>query len=441
MLDRRSSLFKSTQLRLITTQLLLLEPIWLLVLAPTILLPDRFTSVAWHPWLIGMLFLFWPLRFLANGYFLPPTPINWTLWLILLWLPVNIGAAVNKPGAWEAAGYLLVGIVFFVALINWTPTQQYLYWIVSFFFLITLAIALLGPLVIVPDATTPFVLLRVQTILHPLVTRLGETVNPNILAGALVLAVPLQIAFVLSSSWTQQRWVMIGMTLLGFVTLVVLWLMQSRGAIVASIVALAVVLLWRWPKLTYLAPLIFVVVGAGRYWMGSTRFMELITSNNSTGGLNARLEIWTRAYYALHDFIFTGIGLGNFKIVIPVLYPYIVIPADIEIPHAHNLLLQIGVDLGLPGLIAYLGLLINVFVMLLTVLSQRTKLLSETLAVGVLGSLVAMLVHGMVDATTWGTKVAFIPWLLFALVTLLYLSEKPDAKRKASHPIDSLYHQ
>ena len=75
--------------------------------------------------------------------------------------------------------------------------------------------------------------------------------------------------------------------------------------------------------------------------------------------------------YALQDFVFTGIGIGNFNLVIPQLYPYITIPPGVDIPHAHNLLLQIGLDLGLPGLIAYLGLLINVFVMLVALLRRR----------------------------------------------------------------------
>ena len=423
-------MFKFTQPRLIATQFLFLEPIWLLALAPTILLPGRFTSFTWHPWLIGALFLFWPLRFLINRQLLPPTPLNWILWLILLWLPVNVAVAINKPSAWEAAGYLLLGIVFFVALVNWTPTQQYPQWIVGFFLLITSAIALLGPLIIVPDATTPFILLRLQTVFHPLVTHLGETVNPNILAGVLVLAVPLHVAFLLSYEWTPKRWAVVGMALFCFVMFIVLWLMQSRGAIIAVLVALTVVLLLRWPKFIYLGPLIFAVAGVGWYWTGSRFLMEVVTSDSSIGGLDARLEIWTRAYYALHDFLFTGIGIGNFKYVIPVLYPYIVIPPDIEIPHAHNLLLQIGVDIGLPGLIAYLGLLINIFVMLLAMLHSRARSMPWTMAAGIVGSLVGMLVHGMVDATLWGTKLAFIPWLLFSLVTILYLSEHDSALPK-----------
>jgi hypothetical protein len=37
-----------------------------------------------------------------------------------------------------------------------------------------------------------------------------------------------------------------------------------------------------------------------------------------------------------------------------------------------------------------------------------------------------MLVHGLVDAALWGNKAAFLPWLLLALICLLYLDRSHD---------------
>jgi len=88
-------------------------------------------------------------------------------------------------------------------------------------------------------------------------------------------------------------------------------------------------------------------------------------------------------------------------------------------------LLQVGVDLGMPGLIAYLALLINLFAMLIVTLrSLPSHTWQRNAAIGATGSLVAMLVHGLLDAVTWGTKLAFISWLLFALITLLFFCAK-----------------
>ena len=59
-----------------------------------------------------------------------------------------------------------------------------------------------------------------------------------------------------------------------------------------------------------------------------------------------------------------------------------------------------------------------------------------SLAAGTASALTAMLVHGVVDTPLWGMKLAFLPWLLFALVTNLFLAmsaalsgQRPHATR------------
>ncbi|MEZ4736424.1 MAG: hypothetical protein R3E79_55770 [Caldilineaceae bacterium] len=42
------------------------------------------------------------------------------------------------------------------------------------------------------------------------------------------------------------------------------------------------------------------------------------------------------------------------------------------------------------------------------------------MAAGCLATLVGMQVHGLLDAVTWRNKLALLPWLTFAQITLLY---------------------
>jgi putative inorganic carbon (HCO3(-)) transporter len=56
--------------------------------------------------------------------------------------------------------------------------------------------------------------------------------------------------------------------------------------------------------------------------------------------------------------------MNAFRKVVPVLYPLFTIPSELDIPHAHNEFLQAALDLGIPGLIAFLVLYIGVFWML-----------------------------------------------------------------------------
>jgi O-antigen ligase len=46
--------------------------------------------------------------------------------------------------------------------------------------------------------------------------------------------------------------------------------------------------------------------------------LDRLSSGGEIGGLDERVEIWSRALYAIQDFSFTGVGLGAFNRVIPI---------------------------------------------------------------------------------------------------------------------------
>jgi putative inorganic carbon (HCO3(-)) transporter len=152
--------------------------------------------------------------------------------------------------------------------------------------------------------------------------------------------------------------------------------------------------------------------------VGSTAAFEFLVTSDTIGGLDGRLEVWNRALYAISDFPFTGIGIGTFPLVVPQLYPFFLSTAE-TVPHAHNQWLQIAVDLGLPGFIAFLALILVAGLLLFSIVVKREKHLNWFLAIGGLTSLVAVNVHGILDAALWGNKLAFLPWLLFAVAALL----------------------
>jgi O-antigen ligase len=343
-------------------------------------------------------------------------------------IPVSLWASSDLTTSWVAAGYLLWGVALYFALLYWPPAQQQPAWAAGL-------LALFG--VLIASASLPLVVWKPQFRLFyfPLYDWLqtvhldvGETIHANVLASLLVLIMPLLLALLLSSKAMCSdplplsrggRWqLLFGLLFLwaGFLLL----LTQSRAGYLAIVTALPVVLLLRWPRLGYLLPFAVMVVAAMSWRIGLPVILEQLSSDGTLGGWEGRLEIWSRSYQAFQDFPFTGIGLGTFTTVMPLLYP-LRVTID-SYPHAHNLFLHIGLDLGLFGLIAYLALLINLFVMLTGVLrrSPRNRL-HWSLATGALGSLVALLVHGLLDAPMWGTKIAFLPWLLYALITLLFL--------------------
>jgi len=149
--------------------------------------------------------------------------------------------------------------------------------------------------------------------------------------------------------------------------------------------------------------------------------LEFVVVNDSTKSVDGRLEVWQRAVYMLQDFPFTGIGLGMFSKVAPILYPFFLVGPDASIPHAHNIYLEAGVDLGLPGLVAFIAFLTGMFaVAIQSVRSARGSEL-EPIAVGLFGGQIVYVVHGLFDAITFSSRPATVIWLVFGLTVAIWL--------------------
>ncbi len=224
------------------------------------------------------------------------------------------------------------------------------------------------------------------------------------MAGNIVIIIPIGVA-ILFFAWKQLEWWQTTLLLITTLfTIGVLVLTQSRGALIGLGAALlvAVILRWRWGWIT-----IPVVALSGIlliYQIGMDTILDFISSGVSVEGVEGRVEIWSRAIYMIQDFSFTGVGMGSFMDVADLLYPFFLI-APGKIQHSHNLFLQIAVDLGIPGLIAWLSILIIV-VAASWQLYRFGKLTSNHwatgLGVGLLGSQITLMIHGIMDAVTWG---------------------------------------
>jgi putative inorganic carbon (HCO3(-)) transporter len=391
-----------------------------MLLAPLILLPGRFAPVNWQPWIVISLALFWPLHLLSRRRLLPSTPLNWPLAFILLWLPVNLWASAAPIQSWEATGYLLLGVAFFVAMANWSPIQRRPELILWPLLGVSLAAAILGPAILASRPINVPLLVTYQDLSQPLVQHLGETINANILASSLLIFVPIWVALALRPTWTRHRWLPFLSGLVAVALIGIIALTGSRGSLLALAIVLPLLFVLRWPKALSGPVLLLFLVLVVLSMTDSSSFIKELTADGTVGGLDVRIEIWSRALYALHDFPFTGIGIGTFDWVVPLLYPYFLVSPSQNIPDAHNLLLQVGVDLGLPGLIAYLSIVVNLFVMLISVLRRGPTSLQWAMAAGILGSFAATLIAGFFAAVNWGSKPAFLPWLLVAIATLLH---------------------
>ncbi|MBI5564650.1 MAG: O-antigen ligase family protein [Chloroflexi bacterium] len=399
-----------------------LEPFWVAAIGIVVAIPPRFLPAILQPTtsfyrmlLVAGLALGWPLRLAAYKRFTQRTPLDWPLLLLLVWLPVNYWASADKAASWDAISYLVFGIAAYFALVNWPPAQRQPKWIAWPILLYGAGLTLTAPLISDLATGKLFAVPIVDQVFQQLTAQVPGNINANRIAGMLVVVLPLYVALAVRPDWKSRRWLRLACGLLALAMTGVLILTRSRNGYLAAAAALTIILLVRWPRLLRVLPICLLAGAISLYFIGPRVVLEELSSGDLLNGLDGRLELWSRGLYALSDFPFTGIGIGTFDRVIPVLYPLFTIGSDIQGMNAHNLFIQIGLDLGLPGLIAYLALSINTVVLLAQVLRKRAAALDWALAAGALGGLVAMFVHGIFDAPLWGSKAAFLPWLLMAL--------------------------
>lgn len=245
--------------------------------------------------------------------------------------------------------------------------------------------------------------------------------TPNIIAGALAPLVPLALAWTIIQPQRRFRLLsgMLTLVLLGVVVLT-----QSRGALLALLVACVLLPLLHnsrrlWLVFAILVPVVVIVLV-----LGPSNVFEMVMVSDTQGSARERVELWDRALRMLRDFPFTGIGLGLFEPTVTSLYPLFYNPPGAPLPHAHNLYLEMGVEFGVGGLVAFLALLTSLLGVGWQALRRAANDAQKWLAAGLVASVLVFMGHGGLDAIFVSTKVSVIIWSVFGLLMALFLIER-----------------
>jgi len=268
-------------------------------------------------------------------------------------------------------------------------------------------------------------------ILKDLPRLIGEQVHPNVMAGTLILLVMFGVAWLLFGGRQINWWGRILLILASGFTLIVLVFTQSRGAWIGLAAGLAALIIFRWPRWGTVA---VVAIGlAGGLFAASHPGLVQEFINGNGGDVNVtslhdRVVIWARAIIQIKDFPLTGLGMGTFPYVSRVLYPIFFLTMG-DVPHAHNLFLQIAIDLGLPGLAAWLTMAIIVVRCAWQIYRAGLRQMDwlAGMGAGLLAALVALAIHGIVDAATWGSRPAVVVWGLWGLAIAGWLMVRRDS--------------
>lgn len=355
------------------------------------------------PIAVSVAAFFWLIRRVGTGTWSVRTAMDWPVVLLGLVVPVTLWATALPDQTIPQVTRLLAGMALFYSIVNWAASAARIIALVYGSMLAGLGLAIMAPFS-VAWATGGKLAFIPEAIYQGFPLLFTDSVHPNVLAGFLTLFLALSTS-VLTFAWRRFGWLQrVAMALALLVMVGILILTKSRGAWIAfaGVLVLLAILRWRWGWLALAGALGAAIVGVAS--LGVVPALDLLATSDTISGMDSRIEIWSRAIYMIQDFPFTGIGMGSFTQVADMLYPFFLAEPG-TIMHAHNLFLQIPVDVGIPGFTAWLAILLLVVMACWRVYRHGREVKDEWIAgvgTGLLASQLALTIHGLTDAVTWG---------------------------------------
>jgi putative inorganic carbon (HCO3(-)) transporter len=428
------------------------KELWiLLLLGPFFILPQRSLAPV-----LAVVPLLGILRWRAQGRLTKRTPLDIPILLLLVMLLVSVLVSSDQDRSLPKLAGVLWGIAVYYAIVNRISSAKSVEWLtlgLAGVGSVVAAAAFLGTEWVVSSKT---VLNQIYALLPGPVIKIPGTIlgqiHPNETAGSLAFLVPFLLALLVmqwekgGSSVENDRWEARfrgfflsrrGLLVLLILPAVVLTLTLSRSALFGVAVAVLVLCAVRWRRLRWVIPigiLAVVVLGA----IGGTAFIgSALVGSGGPGGVGTldfagRQEVWQRAVYAIQDYPYTGLGLNMFDPALRLLYPLFHYGPDFVMEHAHNNFLQVSVDLGIPGLLAYVALLTSFGCVTGSVYFHSPSPFIRAVALGLGLGMLAHQIFGLTDAITLGSKPGIIFWVMLAVAAGLWRRTLPNIEDPAA---------
>ena len=394
-------------------------------------------------WAFAIIALVWFARWQLTGRATYTTPLDLPILLLVIWLPVSFSVSIAPWASLPKIVGVVLSVLFYYAVVNALATPRDLAWAVLWLVMVCAGIALAG---LVGTDWAQGKIISVSSIydhlprfIQGIPRSIAGGFARNGVGGTLTLTIPLLAALAVTKNsldaagrWqtqkgifrralafvrAQSKWIALASLVLSLLTLA---LTQSRGGILGTAIGLVALAIWRERRFAWL-----LVVGALGLVValmlgyGAALLDFVLRMDAQSGTLASRLEVWQRGLMMMQDFSITGIGIGTYNSIAHLLYPFFIAsPAEV-VAHAHNQFLQVAVDLGIPGLIAYIALLTGGVLVARRAYRSTGDMTVRALLVGLTCGLFAHHVFGLTDAFILGTKPGVVMWIYFALVAAM----------------------
>ena len=383
------------------------------------------------PWALGLAFLPWLVRLGRKLIPFQRTALDIPITIFLVTAGVGAWASYNGEAAFAKLWLILAGVLLFYAIAG-QPAQN-LWWVYALLSATAAGIALYF-LFTYDWYSMPADLGFIQRLgatwaaVRPRLP--GPSPHPNIAGGLIAWMTPYMLALLWEARQRRQRGPLIFTLVSGGIAALGLLMSSSRAAWLSLGAGMGFWLLWwlsghlaggeRARHLRVFTAGAALLLGLGllvlvRYPGGPIALFERLPGPDTTG---SRLEIARGTMQLVRDFPFTGGGLHAFA----GLYSHYIVGMPFFLfNYAHNLYLDLALEQGVAGLLAYLLILAGATWYLLRDL-LRGKPHEASLAS--LASLVVLALHGMADDPLYAGRGT--PFLLLVPAMAVAVSRQPD---------------
>lgn len=391
--------------------------------------------------LIGVVVL-WLAYVFLGGRLSFATPMDLPVLGLLGLLPLTLVISIDWNLSLPKIYGLVLGIILFYLVVNLVRNYPRLKFAILALILLAVGTAALGLLTADWSEGLFDSLTRIQ---HKLIRILrlpsqfaeASDANVNTIGGALTFFVPLLGSLFWDDGGFYRKYlrrnrhrqflkivykVLLGGALL--FTLGILILTGSRAAYLGCAVGMFLMAILKERRITWQILLIFlvalslavIVLGKGDPFA----FIPILTDRGEIT-LDQRVHLWQESIGIIQDFPLTGGGIFTMGRLLSESYVFSFFPgAEEHYMHAHNLLLTVAFDLGVPGLVLYTALLGSFGAMAFHNFDVGRSIV-RALVVGLASGMAAHHVFGLLDANVLGTKLGAILWIFLGLMAAIYV--------------------
>lgn len=401
---------------------------------------------------LGLLGVIWIVHLLVSRGWQTRTPMDLPILGLLISLPVNLIISADSPSSWIRILHILLSLSMYFILVRLVQFRRHLMVLMLCLVALALGTALLG--LIATDWQSTGVL----RFLGPVYERLphlsavltGASINKNTMGGALTFLPPLILSFLwdvtafekLVAKFHRIRSFHVPLytllLLLTFVLLIgVLFLTQSRGAWLGAAVGLFVFLVWKDKRFLWVIPFALIVLVVLLYdpRVGGLSGLIFLLDRGQDASLQGRLDIWTRVISLIRDFSAVGVGLDALNPVYQTFFnPFLFSEPVAALHHAHNTLLAVTIEMGIPALILYVSLLSS-FGMMARRAWKHARTVNRSIIAGLVCGIISHVVFGLMDAFPLGKTLGITMWIYFGVMSALFVHRDQMIHSRPSLPL------